>query len=202
MRTREEILKALLNIPGPDRGESLAFEVLIDIRDELVRQGKPEIAASPVHLEPSIAGTVTACDDQTGRPVTLTWDVSKITCMACLKALLLNGSLAHGPCLKREEDLRAQIRQQDHGFVRVGKLVGVDTSTVFVTEEVVERVRAALIDAEAFTALRTFLASYLGAAPSVVALSDAVRDLGSLAQDRKDEIERLQAALNDARPRP
>lgn len=188
MRTREEILAAAASTEAQSKASHLTvLEVLLDVRDELVAQGRPtEAALGHLHLASEKPGA--ACGEPGDQACT--WDASKIDCRACRLLLDLNAAKLEAADAKARLELYAKA---DHGLMRVAGLVGVDTSTLFSIDAVIKGVESALIGAEAFAKLQKDLLSYLGMqAGGVVSIVEAVRNLGSLAQDRKDRIEELE----------
>jgi hypothetical protein len=197
MRTRSEIMKALADVPGPDRGESLAFEVLLDIRDLLVAQLRPAEVA-PVHLEPGPAGTVTACDDQTGANVVVTWDVSKITCVRCLKLLVTNAvsclkgaRVDHSACISREETAHAEAKRRDAMVFQLqNAAVELAEKNKALEKQIGDLANRAVTDAKLGPIERDMLASlqdYLGV-KTFAEILPAVKQLASVSQDRKEAI--------------
>lgn len=174
MRTREELLKGLseLGLGPPSTTDFRSLEVLIDIRDELVAQGKPTEAPGPV----SHAG-----------------------CMEREQRLSDQRDAALAEAKQREAEL-AWYRKAENGFAEVAKAVGLISETgsrIFEITECVRRVKDHVASSDAHDALRTRLSEYLGA--QVISndrIVELVRELGSLAQDRKAEIDRVAACVN------
>ena len=172
MRTREELLKLEADGTSPVSPESWAvLEVLIDIRDVLAAQGKPKevIVEGPDY-----------------KAMVFQLQNAAIDMAAQIKAL--------------EADL-SWYRQADHTLTDVARVVGLiqeGGSRVFAIAECLQRVRDHVASSNAHEALRDALTGYLGERPPIpnAKIVDLVRALGSLAQDRKDELDRLAACAN------